>query len=173
MTHSRGPESGTLRSLAIGASIGWVVLPVLVITDDFVRSVNVEDSATPIVWAGIVGAAVGALTGAARLGRIGLVGAIVGALSGALLPYLVIAPLLGLGTIEAGSLDHYSVLFGRYGPIAIAALLGSIVGALGATRLLARIPVRPIPFFVAGVVVLVLWLVSWTFWALALSPRTV
>ena len=96
MTESRGPESGTLRNLAIGASIGWVVLPVLVISDDFVRSVSVEDSAAPIVWAGIVGAAVGALTGAARIGRIGLAGAVAGALSGALVPYLVVAPLLGL-----------------------------------------------------------------------------
>ncbi len=173
MTQSRGPETGTLRNLAIGASVGWVALPVLVITDDFVRSLSVEDSAAPIVCAGIVGAAVGALTGAARLGRAGWVGAVAGALSGALLPYLVIAPLLGLGTIQAGSLDHYSVLFGRYEPVAVAAVLGSIGGALGGTRLPARIPVRPVSFLAAGLVFLALWLMAWTFWALALSPRTV
>ena len=173
MTHSRSPKPGALRNLAIGASIGWVALPVLVITDDFVRSVSVEDSATPIAWAGIVGVAVGALTGAARLGRTGLVGAVAGALSGAFVPYLVIAPLLGLGTPEAGSFDHYSALFDHYGPIAIAAIVGSIIGALLATRSPARIPVRAVPTLVVGLVALAMWLMSWTVWALALSPQTV
>ena len=173
VTQNRVPESGTIRNLAIGARIGWVALPVLAITDDAARYVGGGDSAIPIAWAGIAGAVVGALTGAAGLGRVGLVAVVAGALSGALLPYLVIAPVLGLGTIEVSAIDHYSVLFGRYLPIAVAAVSGSILGSVIAARSSVRMPLRPAPSLVVGLVVLALWLTSWAFWALALAPRTV
>ena len=173
VTQNRRPESGTIRNLAIGASIGWVALPLLAITDDAARYVSGEGSAIPIAWAGIAGAVVGALTRAAGLGRVGLVAVVAGALSGALLPYLVIAPVLGLGTIEVGAIDHYSVLFGRYLPVAVAAVSGSILGSVIAARSSVRMPLRPAPSLVVGLVVLALWLISWAFWALALSPRTV
>lgn len=169
----RGPESGTTRNLAIGASVGWVALPVLAITDDVARYVSGGDSAIPIAWAGIAGAVVGALTRAAGLGRVGLVAVVAGVLSGALLPYLVIAPVLGLGTIEVGAIDHYSVLFGRYLPVAVAAVAGSILGSVIAARSSLRIPLRPVPSLVVGLVVLAFWLMSWAFWALALSPQPV
>lgn len=169
----RGPESGTIRNLAIGASIGWVVLPIMVITDDVARSVGGGDSTIPVLWAVIVGAMAGALIGAARLGRIGLVGAVAGTLSGALLPYVAIAPVLGLGPTEASAFDHYAALFDHYSPIAIAAFAGAIVGALYAARSSLRIPLRPVPSLVVGLVVLAFWLMSWAFWALALSPQTV
>lgn len=173
VTQKQGPDAGTIRNLAVGASLGWVVLPIMVITDDAARSVSGGDSTIPILWAVIVGAMTGALIGAARLGRTGLVGAAAGALSGALLPYLAVAPVLGLGTTEASAFDHYSALFDHYSPIAIAAFAGAIAGALYAARSARRISLRLGPCLAVGLVVLALWLMSWAFWALALSPRTV
>jgi hypothetical protein len=173
VAQNREPESGAIRNLAIGASIGWVVLPIMVITDNVARSASGGDSTIPILWAVIVGAMAGALIGAARLGRIGLVGGVAGTLSGALLPYLAIAPVLGLGPTETSAFDHYSALFDHYSPIAIAALAGAICGALYAARSSLRIPLRPALSLVVGLVVLALWLMSWAFWALVLSPRTV
>jgi hypothetical protein len=174
VTQKRGSESGTFRNLAIGASIGWVTLPILVITDGAARYVGGGDSiVVPVAWAGIAGAVVGALTRAAGLGRVGLVAVVAGALSGALLPYLVIAPVLGLGTIEVGAIDHYSILFGRYLPVAVAAVSGSILGSVIAARSSVRMPLRPAPSLVVGLVFLALWFTAWAFWALALSPRAV
>lgn len=173
VTQKRGSESGTFRNLAIGASIGCVTLPILVITDGAARYVGGGDSIVPVAWAGIAGAVVGVLIGASGLGRSGLVAVVAGALSGALLPYLVVAPVLGLGTIDLGAIDHYSVLFGRYLPVAVAAVSGSILGSVMAARSSVRTPLRLAPSLVVGLVFLALWFTAWAFWALALSPRAV
>ncbi len=127
----------------------------------------------PIAWAVVSGGVIGALIGSGGLGRAGLFGAAIGAMSGGLLPYLLIAPTLNLGSTEPNALDHYAVLADHYLPIAIVASGSAIAGALWAARLSFRIRLRLGPTLAVGLILLAVWLLCWTFWALVLAPQTV
>lgn len=109
--------------------------------------------------------AAGLVVGAGRLGWRGVVGTVAGALSsGLLLPYLVIAPVFG---IQAPEVDVY----GQYSAVAVAAVVGSAIATVLATRSAFRIEIRSLLPVAVGLIVLAIWLAAWVVWAIALSPR--
>ncbi len=151
---------GTDRQLMIGMGLGWVVLPVFVITANYARNISPGDSIALVLCAGIVGGAIGLVIGAGGLGWPGLTGVMVGALSGVLLPYLVIAPILGIHTTDVRAYDTYS-------STAVGAVVGSAIGTVLATRSAFRIEIRPVLPLAVGLVVLAFWLTFWVLWELA------
>jgi hypothetical protein len=83
----------------------------------------------------------------------------VGALSGVLLPYLAIAPILGIHTTDVRAYDTYS-------STVVGAVVGSAIGTLFATRSAFRIEIRPVLPLAVGLVVLAFWLTFWVLWEL-------
>jgi len=143
-----------------GVGVGWIVLPLLVVADDWARALGDTHSIAPVLADGIVGGAMGLLIGAWRLGPPGLIGAIGGAIGGAALPYLAIPPMLGVTAWGVG-------VYGEYLPGIVAAAVAAGIGmALGARS---RVPfrIRPVATVVAGLVVLALWFGFWVMWAQA------
>jgi hypothetical protein len=153
------------RCLVIGIGLGWAILPVLVIADDYARYVGGGNAIAPVLSASVVGCAAGFVIGAGRLGWRGVVGTAAGSLSGGLLPYLVIAPVVGIQP-AVNAFDQYAL-------VAVAAVAASAVGAALISRSALKVEIRPLWPLGIGLIVLAIWLAAWVFWAIALSPQLV
>ncbi len=148
-----GPPGLATRVL-IGAGLGWIALPLLVLAAAAARGGAGSDWIAPAVAGGIVAGGTGLLIGVMHLGWHGLMGVFGGAIGGAALPYLVIPPLLGFTAWGIG-------VYGEYLPGMVAAAVVAGVTMIIGARSGLRVAIRSVAIVVVGLVVLALWFGFW------------